>query len=675
MQMVTITLTIKKWKNYLNGCGLARTSQNHFGPMFAQRCQGGRLRSFFGFSRSLSVCQNFSFFNLPILLIGFLLIPLAHSSVCDRNSGSINEENLLKHKTKFPGFEKEIRESMAISKQDRVNVMCELKAAVLSRYALVEIKKERMGIDAEKVLELCVKRELNIESGNRLEFIDRGHLCLASFMDTHFTFDSINEPPAIFKGINVQLVEGKAILTGVNLDLISYLEKIENVKLNDYLKIGNEILEIDGVPVLTAANNLKKYIAASNESSRLSWAVSRLFIRNFLYPQNSKQSVSRIKIKSATSSDTIEITLPWFFRDSDKKVLDANLHLKSIGIPSYNALQLYYDEEKKEWAEKPSPSFPQYSDRAPLYSSANEQVYLDQKNNIPVLRVSEILNSKDEAFCYFQLMSFMHFKVNDSEKKEQILMQVVSNFLNNCEKKQLPLVIDLRSNGGGSLSLAEFLSNILMKKATKQYAGVVRSVPVSNWNLRTFSRESNFESLGAGVEHRNRKKLMSELLQAKQESKTMTDVALDYEYNYSRKESFNQDIIALITPNCISACDLFSGVLKSNKRAVLIGTHSNGTGAGFWSMDKRGETFNDSLGYLELRIPNFLFGVSTDPSFVSDTYEKAKELLAEHKPVQADVIYQTSLIDVMENKKGWKKKISEVLQKFESGTGTVANPQ
>ena len=75
-------------------------------------------------------------------------------------------------------------------------------------------------------------------------------------------------------------------------------------------------------------------------------------------------------------------------------------------------------------------------------------------------------------------------------------------------------------------------------------------------------------------------------------------------------EGFDGKIVAMIGPECISACDRQSLLLAKSRRAVLLGTTSNGTGAGYRTSSPYSSThWEDARSHaLALEIPNALWG-------------------------------------------------------------------
>ena len=132
------------------------------------------------------------------------------------------------------------------------------------------------------------------------------------------------------------------------------------------------------------------------------------------------------------------------------------------------------------------------------------------------------------------------------------------------------------------------------------------------------------------------------------------------------KGVYTKPIVVLITPECISNCEVAAAVLKESKRAILVGSHTAGTGAGSYSYKNELEPkWTDQLHYtLKLRFPNQLFGIhpSSSQGELLD-YEIAKEHTSENRPIVStpSYEYETTLEDILHNGRGWKKMAIKAL--------------
>jgi hypothetical protein len=129
-----------------------------------------------------------------------------------------------------------------------------------------------------------------------------------------------------------------------------------------------------------------------------------------------------------------------------------------------------------------------------------------------------------------------------------------------------------------------------------------------------------------------------------------------------RVKGFNNKIVALVTADCISACDKMASLLKTSKRATIIGTTSNGTGAGYRSTSELDTKWTDSLRVFESQIPNYLFGEAGDVDTRIFGEDSVFELNLENKPTIADVLYRPTFKDFGKNNLGWIEKALEVIE-------------
>ena len=126
---------------------------------------------------------------------------------------------------------------------------------------------------------------------------------------------------------------------------------------------------------------------------------------------------------------------------------------------------------------------------------------------------------------------------------------------------------------------------------------------------------------------------------------------------------YDQKMVALVTPFCISACEGMSTLLKTSKRATIIGTHSNGTGSGFIGSGPFEElVWQDRYKVMNLRIPNRLFGPGGSVgTHVYDTPTAYADMNSENRPTVADVTYDWAIGDYTGKGLGWYQKAMDTL--------------
>ncbi len=125
---------------------------------------------------------------------------------------------------------------------------------------------------------------------------------------------------------------------------------------------------------------------------------------------------------------------------------------------------------------------------------------------------------------------------------------------------------------------------------------------------------------------------------------------------------FDLPIVALVTPECISACDGQSMLLKGSGRAKIIGTHSNGTGAGFFADGPYSTKWQDEYSVVTMNVPSYLFGFPGKLDQVVYRDEDAYyNFNSENRPTVADIEYKPSLDDYLNDGIGWFNKAIEVI--------------
>jgi len=594
-----------------------------------------------------AVLNNFFAFSM------LLLSSWASAGICDRSVTHLLETPLL-FRTSFGGFENDIAKKLELSKSDRINIACQIKEAILSRYSLIDLKKERLNLDSDDLLELCVQREVRSDSNNRPAFADRMKACLAFFQDSHLQARLVSGMPLVYNGVVLSLVRGKVVVTGLHSKLISFVEKQDQVELSKKIQIGAEVVSVDDVPALDAAKKLATYISSSSRLAALREGVDALFSRDFHYPL---KSTSRVIVKNLDGKkETLD--LRWFGVYSDTVSLDAALLLSRRGIQDSDSVTWNFNSEKNTWSLSGTAGFVGYDEAefgtapATFYSSGGQ----------PVLHFSQAAQAPNQTYCLLQIRSFNERRVFDSNNKEFEFLAPISYFLEYCEGQKLPVVLDLRNNGGGLPRFASSLLSLFSKTQEKLILDVT-SLRMSDSNFRAFAIRLPAPASAAPYDLFQQKFDM--LVAASKTGAKFTQLfTIDGLKLPSLKNGFNQKIAVLISPSCVSACEMTAALLKANRRGILIGSQTNGTGAGFSMPLDVGAEFADSFGIFKFKIPNHLFGIAEKPDFESIDYAKGKHLLSENRPTTADVFYETHMNDVLNQNAGWKAKISEVL--FES---------
>jgi len=541
---------------------------------------------------------------------------------------------------------------LAVSKAQRLTVMCELKNAVLNNYSLVQLKKERLGIDADQLMQNCARNELTIDDNDRQDFLDRVEICVAGFQDTHFSASARINRPTVLTAIIATDIGGKVIISRQSPLLIARIKADDPDKFNgleDFLAPGNEITQINGAPAAVAVDQLLPYTLGSSPAFSRVAATQSLFVRSFQYPVTRTISV---EVKQS-SGRLHHLELPWFVQLAAGNY-DAQVKFKALGFPVVNELQMIYDPTAHKYVKNDDSLWTVgYTSKQPMFSEvATYTTYNDDDGN-PGLRTGEVIIDANHAFCYMQLLTFssVNLTVAGTAIKNGF-MAPIESFISVCEIKKLPLILDLKFNlGGNGIFPARLLSILTPPEA--RYGGTVSAFPATTPLIDLLAQGIVPNSTGARDHDRgpDQDLIMTVLGDAIHNRQGTTDILNEPDVTADPKVGgYRQKILAVIGPLCISACDMTAHLLKNSGRALLFGAPSNGTGAGYISQNKLDSNFQDSLGLLKFSIPNFLFGIETkagDPERL--TYAANKDLLVENRPAPVDVLYHLTSKDLSSN--------------------------
>src|SRR5512146_1514388 len=159
------------------------------------------------------------------------------------------------------------RDQPLCSRRQRVQLACEVKEALEKRYVFYPVKGRlliRTGetFDSRRHLDACVAEEREIErEDDPLRFYDRMRRCTAAFADGHLLLSAPARLPQVALGIGLRLADGRVYLANRERKLVSYLKTVSGVRdLEDLLAVGNEVVELDGNPVVEELADLARYV-------------------------------------------------------------------------------------------------------------------------------------------------------------------------------------------------------------------------------------------------------------------------------------------------------------------------------------------------------------------------------------------------------------------------------
>jgi hypothetical protein len=564
-----------------------------------------------------------------------------------------------------------------LDKADRLLIVNDFLKSVELEYALLPLKKKLIGLDFEKLKADAITAENNsvdfmitgldrtnteardrvafLQAKSNMEFLDRMVLTAAKFKDTHFGMGEKIPRPLIYTGVRFYRVEGKVILGSVETKLLKLAMKVSGV---DYsrLSIGDQVIAIDGVDVETKISDLKKYISASSDEFADSQAIRSLTVRNVKYPEKNYMTVI---FKNAGI-----FKLPIFANSSQGETprVDAIAYFNKVGIPSdATNISLSYNPDSKQWTDE-ALRYDGYSPAKLHLNLKGLTEYLDDSKQ-PGMRTGYYIKN-GKTYGVLQLLTFYTRNLTNGDNV-QPFVDAIRGFVAELKSENVPLIFDIRRNGGGNGNLPAQVLGVLLEENT------VLPGATSGFRMTSYMRQIQEASLHQDIiaEDLTFGVTMDEMKDFMQQT---IDDHKDYTPMFANETvitdqtlgGFDSKIVALVSADCISACDKMAFLLKSSNRATIIGTHSNGTGAGFLSMNAEFNTkWSDPLHILDTQIPNYLFGRPGD-SFATTVFEDGSEerLCSENHPTMADVKYDTTMKDVAQNNIGWLEKAVEVLE-------------
>jgi hypothetical protein len=561
-------------------------------------------------------------------------------------------------------------------RDDRLLIINDFLKTVELEYALLPLKAKRIGLDFNKLKNEAIENEnasesILIAAADRsnlaerervsflqakanMEFLDRMQALAAKFQDTHFSVQEKIARPFVYTGVRMFRIDGKVIVGSIEKKFMAMASKLSGTDFSR-IAVGDEVLAINGQPVEGRINELKKYVSGSSDEFIDYQAIRALTIRNHNYDSSNSMTI--------TFRDAGVFKLPLFAnkaKDSTPR-LDAITFFNKVGIPSDSStIGMSFDKSSKQWLDG-AISFEGYTPTK-LHLNLKGLTELLGDDGAPALRTGYYI-SKGKTYGVLQILTFMtkNVKVGDNQVS---FIDGIRAFVSELKESQLPLILDLRVNGGGNGNLPAQVLSVLAEEGAI-YPGATSGFRMTSYMRQvqepSFHQDVVGEDQSFGLTMEEMKTFFQKTIDERRDYTPMFAAEV-IPYDSVKVKGFNNKIVALVTANCISACDKMSFLLKSSGRATIIGTHSNGTGAGFLSTDELNTKWEDRLRVFETQVPNYLFGVP-GKSFETTVFDdnSAETMCSENRPTIADVQYAPTMLDVAKNNIGWLQKAAQVI--------------
>ncbi|MBC7429170.1 MAG: hypothetical protein H7336_11195 [Bacteriovorax sp.] len=565
-----------------------------------------------------------------------------------------------------------------LDRADRVMIVKDLLSTVELEYALLPLKAKRVNLDFAKLKEDALNTEMmadvfiinaedrksdeardriaNLQAQGNMDFLDRMQALVAKFQDTHFSLQEKIARPFIYNGVRLMRVDGKIVVASLDKKFLGMVGKLSDTDFSG-ISIGDEVTAIDGVAVEAKIKGLKNYLGGSSDEFIDYGAVRALTLRNFKYEKKNYMKIS--------FANGAVLKLPIFANDSlaQSPRVDALTFFKKYNIPSdSSAIGIAFDKTTGKWTDSTSLNFSGYSILQLKENLKGVTEYLDDTNG-PAIRTGYYIN-KGKTYAVMQLLTFYTKNVHTATAENPFL-DAIRAFAVDAKENSLPVILDLRFNGGGNGNYPAAVLSIFTE-ADKKYGANTSGFRLTPY-MRGLEETQNYQRVNGedqsfGLTYDDLRDMMTTALDQGKEYSPMFTMSGPIVAD-AKVKGFDQKMAVLITANCISACDMTAFLFKNSKRAQIIGTHSNGTGAGFRSSDKLNTEWSDPLRVFSSTIPNFLFGrPGADPMQAVFGDSSVEDLCSENQPTMADVNYSISLTDLTKNNLGWLQKAAQVLE-------------
>ena len=544
----------------------------------------------------------------------------------------------------------------------RVEIIDGLHNTLKEKYVGYEYKRDSINIDIDKTFKNAKKTEQNIskpkskvlQAKANLDFFDRLHRLAATLKDGHLKVRREHNTPRIETGLIVKKVDGKYYIVAVReqlLELSNLYFKNARMPL-----LGDELVYVNDRPVQDVVDEIASYVSASSDEARQIGATDWLTSRKLLYPD-----VKNVKYTLKSSKEkAYEVELLWVQRQETFR-WDVVNYFNSIDIKTVDAYLESFSKSQKEKVLKTKLTRRGYYELEPAVGLKNVKKYYWGKELEEEAVITGVYKYRGKAYSVIQIFAMLDDVYSKSGKHD--FRKLYSDFLKQSQKLKRPLVIDNRFNGGGSGRLPMYMASFFVPKDSPQLS-YPNAIYLDDMGKRLvmelkenhefkITKDNPLDSFFNSMEDKILSGYKYTPLVPRGPSLPIPDKEVFY---------FNRPVVVLISPQCGSACDITSLLLKENPRVKLMGTQCHGMGLGFRSGNYYDNlSFKDKYGAIRVEIPNQLWAKPFKEFQIIDKYEAYKDRMVENKPVKADLIYKDTLDDYLNNSSGWYKNAASYL--------------
>ena len=317
-------------------------------------------------------------------------------------------------------------------------------------------------------------------------------------------------------------------------------------------KPGDELIAVNDKPIAGVLEDLKKLSGGANADAMVMGAIMNLTVLPLSEVPLPDQDTIKYTLKN--SSGTYTIKTKYFAAVNIQSCVDEVQGGNGRrGRPGRGVTT-------SDFTNGENPRVRDYKD---LVLPKKIAPFADEEGKLPVGTFYTI-DTPAGKIAKFDLETFMPEK---QESADDVIHQV-KTLLEQNQATTDALIIDMRGNGGGSIVLAEGLTQLFTPNTIA--AMPVRFLP-NDLNLQMFLNSNQGNENGWSQD--TREAISSQAKYTKPRTITSNDAANRY------GQVWFKPVVVLTDATCYSACDLFAAAMQDHAAATIIGTHAN-TGAG-----------------------------------------------------------------------------------------------
>ncbi len=507
---------------------------------------------------------------------------------------------------------------LPLSLDEKLQVLSHAKILFSKIYVNLEHKKKIYNIDPLAALE---RIEKNAASMDEESFHGALELLFKSVNDLHANYYFPKPYSCYSTSLAISLQKnslGTVFVNAVDLSKSSAIKDLDKVEL------GDELINYNNLPVREALKLRQKHISASTPDAVFYQGVMDLFWQGMYANMLPDNDVIEVTLRKVDGS-LYNLSIPWFVSASAKCLNPEKEVPKESAGNRGDVFTQNIKERVNYWSKiskKYSRTLNKKSNLISKLANSNEE-----KVNVSDLQKTDnssltwkVITHKNRNFGYLKLSTF------DTEKGiDHTVDQIRSVLVNNLQDTS-GLVVDLRGNYGGMISLAEQFAALLTPRPVTPTPFYVRA---NEMTKLLFNEKEDWSKIILPYADTN-KIVGPGFLISKEELRTVSQV-------YFGK------VVLLTNSECFSSCDLFSATMKDNAKVTIYGTDRStyGGGANVWNLyelkdlfEKRGENYKLPQN-ISMRIT------------VRHAYRSNKTLI-EDNGVASDIVLQETTSDLLD---------------------------